>query len=117
MPTGAPRTARRTADTTPTATAPMRVVRNERASKRLVATGSTMSAAMRSTPTMRIAITTVTAVSTASMVLSDRGGDAGDAGGVLVEHDREQRPSGERDRDDDHRAEADDRPHVARRWR
>ena len=79
---------------------------------RLVATGSTMSAAMRSTPTMRIAITTVTAVSTASIVLSDRGGDAGDAGGVLVEHDREQRASGERDRDDDHRAEADDRPHV-----
>ena len=55
---------------------------------------------------MRMAITTVTAVSTASMVLSAARGDPGDARGVLVEHDREQRASGERDRDDDHRAEA-----------
>ena len=39
-----------------------------------MATGSTISAAISSTPTMRIAITTVTAVSTASIALSARAG-------------------------------------------
>ena len=45
------------------------VPRNEWLTTRPVATGSTMSAAMRSTPTTRIAATTVTAVSTASSAL------------------------------------------------
>ena len=116
-PTGAPRTARARADTTPTPTAPNSVARNDRASSRLVATGSTISAAMSSTPTMRIAITTVTAVSTASIGVERARGDPGDARRVFVEHDREQRASGERDGDDDHRAERDAPSTRRRRWR
>ena len=63
-----------TADAIPTATAPNSVPRNDRARSRLVATGSTINAATSSTPTMRIAATTVTAVSTASTVLSTPAG-------------------------------------------
>ena len=101
-----------TADSTPTPTAPNSVPRNERARSRLVATGSTMSAATSSTPTMRIAATTVTAVSTASSALSARAGIPATRADVLVEHDREQRAPGDCDRHDDERAEADDGPHV-----
>ena len=85
------RTGRGPPTATPTTTAPNSVPRNERASSRLVATGSTMSAATSSTPTMRIAATTVTAVSTASIALSARAGIPATRADVLVEHDREQR--------------------------
>ena len=58
-----------TTENAPTAADTAIVWRNERLSTRPVATGSTMSAAISSTPTTRIAATTVTAVSTASSAL------------------------------------------------
>ena len=59
-----------TTATMPTAPAPSIVVRKDRATTLLVATGSTMSAATRSTPVTRIAAATVTAVRAARSALS-----------------------------------------------
>ena len=69
---------------------------NDRATSWLAALGTIMSALMSSSPTTRIATTTVVAVSTASTMLSGEHGDADGAGVLLVvghrEEARPQRP-------------------------